>query len=366
MVPTTAEIFQNSPWTESLRHRVKENNPEAIKLGKVKGDEISERLKPLYLSRKKDVVLKDELPKKVERIVFCDPTPLQKQLYQHVIKQPDFILLSQASLPCDCGVNLKFFLEYQQLTSKSQQIEYQRKNKNLIVKRSKCCYKVPTDDNAVLWRKQHMNGEQCDKCPFCVGFPAINILLKLSSHAALLQAKVPPEQFAVGCTEHTTAVEDLNKARVFIPPSLLDKMPGGSHFRNDGIMNDHFALSGKMRVLSKLLKAISKRQGRVLLFSAWTQMLDLIQNYMKSEGYTHLRMDGSTPAKKREEYVDLFMADENCFIFLLSTKAMALGLNLTGADHVIIFDVEWFVFKSLLVLRTRRLPSSHLTISCLR
>ena len=61
----------------------------------------------LYLRRTKDVELADDLPKKVERIVFCEPSELQKELYKHVIAQPDFMLLSLANAPCDCGVNQK-------------------------------------------------------------------------------------------------------------------------------------------------------------------------------------------------------------------------------------------------------------------
>ena len=73
-------------------------------------------------------------------------------------------------------------------------------------------------------------------------------------------------------------------------------------------------------------------------------MLDLIEDFIKSEGHTYLRMDGATDTTRRGEIVDIFKRDTSSFLFLLSTKAMGLGLNLTEAAFVIIFDVDWCVF----------------------
>jgi SNF2 family DNA or RNA helicase len=135
-------------------------------------------------------------------------------------------------------------------------------------------------------------------------------------------------------------LNNLERAKVFLPLDILPQLPGGSYIRQDSIMDDHFSLSGKMKVVDKLLRAIYDQQGRVLLFSGSTQSLDLIQNFVRSEGYSHLRMDGKTSTRKRDELKAEF-ANSNTFLFLLSTKAMGLGLNLTQANFVIIFDVEW-------------------------
>ena len=93
--------------------RSSEADAEAVALGEQRSTDLSRILSELYLRRTKDVELADDLPKKVERIVFCEPSELQKELYKHVIAQPDFMLLSLANAPCDCGVNQKvgrFFL----------------------------------------------------------------------------------------------------------------------------------------------------------------------------------------------------------------------------------------------------------------
>jgi Helicase conserved C-terminal domain len=231
---------------------------------------------------------------------------------------------------------LQFFLEYQHLQNKEDRIEYQRNNRSKIITRGQCCYKYPklvdgggAHPKAVLWRQQHPDDQPCDKCPSCTLFGAMSILYKLCSHAALLQVKIPPERLEPGSTQHGEALRQLERARCFIPSDLLSKFPGGYYFENS-IMDNHFALSGKMAVLDKLLRAINAQLGRVLLFAHSTKTLDLIENYIMSMGgYSYLRMDGQTANAKRKEIADKFRASSQTFVFLLSTRAMGLGLNLT-------------------------------------
>jgi len=69
--------------------------------------EFSKKLSKVFLRRTKDDVLADELPQKDERIVFCEPSPLQKELYRYILTLPDFTLISECNGPCECGVNQK-------------------------------------------------------------------------------------------------------------------------------------------------------------------------------------------------------------------------------------------------------------------
>lgn len=217
-----------------------------------------------------------------------------------------------------------------------------------------------------MWRKQHDNDITCENCPFCILFPALNILYKVSSHASLLQVHTTPDQFPVGSSDRRVAEENFERAKVLIPKHLVSFLPGQSYVRKTGIMvsqhsvtsvffvlanrlsfsivflqDNHFGLSGKMVVVDKLLQAIQKQQGRVLIFSYSTQTMDLIENYLVSEGYSYLRMDGTTSCSRRTELVNEFKKCPDIFVFLLSTKAMGLGLNLTEANFVIIYDVDW-------------------------
>ncbi len=163
---------------------------------------------------------------------------------------------------------------------------------------------------------------------------------KLGDHLALLQAAKGPGSDEVGSPEHVEYIKSLEFAKVALH-HVVDRIPGQSFIRRDGIMDDHFELSGKLKVLDKLLDTFNKDGSRVLLFSYSTQSLDLIQNYLRSRGHRHLRMDGKTANSLRQDLADQFNTDPTIFIFLLSTKAMGTGLNLTSANKVIIFDVEW-------------------------
>lgn len=99
--------------------------------------------------------------------------------------------------------------------------------------------------------------------------------------------------------------------------------------------------SGKMIVVSALLKMWKKEKHKVLLFSQSRQMLDILNQFVKRSGYSYLRMDGTTNIQTRSSLVDKFNADENIFVFLLTTKVGGLGINLTGANRVIIYDPDW-------------------------
>jgi len=185
----------------------------------------------------------------------------------------------------------------------------------------------------VLFRQKHDDDPAgCEKCPFCVQLPCLDILVKLSSHVGLLQAAKDPDAVDEDSKEHERFMREIEKAEVFLPEEIVQQLPGTSYVRSSTVMDDHFSLSGKMRVLDRLLKDICRNQGRVLLFSAKTQMLDIIENYIKTN-YKFLRMDGSTPARKRQQFVDQFKKDPEILVFLLSIKAMGLGLNLTDAGR---------------------------------
>lgn len=100
--------------------------------------------------------------------------------------------------------------------------------------------------------------------------------------------------------------------------------------------------SGKMIVVKALLQAWKRAGDKVLLFSQGVQMLEVIENYVrKMEGTKYLRMDGSTNIKDRQTLVDRFNRDPEIDVFLLTTKVGGLGVNLTGANRVIIFDPDW-------------------------
>ncbi|KAJ5780023.1 SNF2-related protein [Penicillium paradoxum] len=102
--------------------------------------------------------------------------------------------------------------------------------------------------------------------------------------------------------------------------------------------------SAKIRVLDQLLDTMrNKTDEKIVLVSNYTSTLSLLATLLTSLGLPYLRLDGSTPAQKRQGLVDDFnrLPASSCFAFLLSAKAGGTGLNLIGASRLILFDVDW-------------------------
>ncbi|KAL6607852.1 hypothetical protein ACP70R_040915 [Stipagrostis hirtigluma subsp. patula] len=100
--------------------------------------------------------------------------------------------------------------------------------------------------------------------------------------------------------------------------------------------------SGKFELLDRLLPKLQRAGHRVLLFSQMTKLLDVLEVYLQMYNFKYMRLDGSTKTEERGKLLaDFNKKDSEYFLFLLSTRAGGLGLNLQTADTVIIFDSDW-------------------------
>ncbi|KAI8975711.1 SNF2 family N-terminal domain-containing protein [Mycotypha africana] len=103
-----------------------------------------------------------------------------------------------------------------------------------------------------------------------------------------------------------------------------------------------YRVSGKFDLLDRILPKLRATGHRVLVFFQMTQIMDIMEDFCIYRGFRHLRLDGSTKADDRSNLLKLFNDPESpYFIFLLSTRAGGLGLNLQTADTVVIFDSDW-------------------------
>lgn len=100
-------------------------------------------------------------------------------------------------------------------------------------------------------------------------------------------------------------------------------------------------ISGKLQVLMILLERIRELGSKVVVVSNYTQTLDIIGNLMSSASMVYTRLDGSTPPKQRDTIVNTFNKNPHTFGFLLSAKSGGVGLNLIGANNLILFDNDW-------------------------
>lgn len=99
--------------------------------------------------------------------------------------------------------------------------------------------------------------------------------------------------------------------------------------------------SGKFQYLDKLLNDLKKDKRRCLLFSQFTMMLDIMEEYLTIRNYGFLRLDGATKVSDRIDLIDEFNENDDVMVFLLSTKAGGLGINLTAASTVVIHDIDF-------------------------
>ncbi|TPX43988.1 hypothetical protein SeMB42_g04489 [Synchytrium endobioticum] len=103
-----------------------------------------------------------------------------------------------------------------------------------------------------------------------------------------------------------------------------------------------YRVSGKFELLDRILPKFLRTGHRVLMFFQMTQIMDIMEDYMRFAGFKFLRLDGTTKAEERSDMLKQFNAPgSDIFVFLLSTRAGGLGLNLQTADTVIIFDSDW-------------------------
>ncbi len=113
------------------------------------------------------------------------------------------------------------------------------------------------------------------------------------------------------------------------------------------LLQDDLFSSSKFVRLRNLLPDLIKKGHRMLVFSQWTRVLDLMLNLLESLELSCLRLDGSTPVSERQGLIDKFNNDQSIPVFLLSTRAGGMGLNLTAADVCILHDLDFNPFNDL-------------------
>jgi chromodomain-helicase-DNA-binding protein 7 len=118
------------------------------------------------------------------------------------------------------------------------------------------------------------------------------------------------------------------------------------HSSSDAITEADFLSkgSGKFVLLDKLLPRLQQDGHRILLFSQFKIMLDILEDYLTTRSMKFERIDGSITGPKRQQAIDRFQDASNKnppFVMLLSTRAGGVGINLTSADTCIIFDSDW-------------------------
>eukprot|EP00605_Chrysophyceae_sp_TOSAG23-4_P002160 GSChrysophyteH1.ASY1.ANO1.2388.1 assembled CDS len=238
------------------------------------------------------------LKMKHEFCVLSALKPIQWEIYEYLLTLPDFENCRRARESCPLHPH--------------------------VTERMNCCAPYnEIDPRAMVWIQQHREGCECQKCPTCVIFPILHKLRSVYNDPALLQS---------GYNEGYSP-NDLSKTikrRDFMQNALngtdfMEKLGGVERPRELDLFHEN-------------------RNRSVLIFSESTRMLDLIEIQLK-HGYgrlSYMRLDGNTPQESRESMCKKFNgSSERVDVFIISSKAGGLGLNLTGATRVIHFDINW-------------------------
>ncbi|XP_029572376.1 DNA excision repair protein ERCC-6-like 2 [Salmo trutta] len=258
----------------------------ALATGRRAVQALAGKLSQWFLRRTK-ALIREQLPKKDDRVVYCSLTSFQQTVYQAVLDTEDVTLLLRSSEKCDCQSGRS---------------------------RRKCCYKV----NARGVRVTDLY------------FSYLAILRKVANHVALLQSKwntsKKQEQYVNEICE-----------KVFQKfPDFTEKCKQAAF----EAMSDPM-YSGKMKVLQRLLKHYVQRKDKVLLFSLSTKLLDVLESYCMADGLEYSRLDGNTKPRERLKIVKEFNSCPDINLCLVSTMAGGLGLNFVGANIVVLFDPTW-------------------------
>lgn len=133
-------------------------------------------------------------------------------------------------------------------------------------------------------------------------------------------------------------IDDYPKSNMLPEPlnNLIDysniRMPSMTRFITE---------SGKLAALDKLLVELKQNDHRVLVYFQMTKMMDLMEEYLSYRQHKYIRLDGSSKLDDRRDLVHDWQTKPEIFVFLLSTRAGGLGINLTAADTVIFYDSDW-------------------------
>ncbi|KAI0819976.1 SNF2 family N-terminal domain-containing protein [Trametes gibbosa] len=270
---------------------------------------------PFVLRRRKDQVLQD-LPKKTERIEWCDMTPLQKSIYNDALQRSRKTIFDLerdgAETPDAPSANGrgKAPKKKTRTTARTKDKMYLENSSNVLMDLRKAA------SHPMLFRRRFTDET-------------------LSSIAKLL-LKEPDFKKRGAIFDYVKEdMEVMTDAELQVFCATYKSL---RRFVQD---EDCYLQAGKIKVLLKLLDQYKEDGRRILIFSQFTQILDIIQRVLDFRKVKYLVLTGSTPVDVRQTLVDEFTEDESIPVFLLSTKAGGMGINLTAASVVIMFDQDF-------------------------
>ncbi|KAJ6542692.1 P-loop containing nucleoside triphosphate hydrolase protein [Mycena capillaripes] len=244
----------------------------------VVSEQLHKNLLPRFFLRRTKDIIAHQLPQKSDEVVFCPLTDSQIRVYKNILAMDEVQAVLNRDELCECGSG------------------HQQKH---------CC--VPFDSATI--------------------FKFMSVLIKLSNHLGLI---LPSPN-----DTHEQMIRNRELAAIAFPR-------GNAPTLDMAILDPKKRYCGKWKVLLGLLQEWKQDPtNKVLIFTKSVKLLDMMVHQLQAESYRFLRLDGNTKHSDRMPMIDEFHRDPNIFVFLISTMAGGTGLNLTGANKVVIFDPSW-------------------------
>lgn len=259
-------------------------------------------MRPFILRRRKDQVLK-HLPAKHNKNIMCEMNELQRKIYDEEIKlvmEQRRAKLESERAQSEQGVNKR--------SNKNKTKNTNNVSRNLIMSLRKASI------HPLLFRNLYTD----------------SIIDKMSRD--ILKEPAYAED---GNKEYI--MEDMSVMTDFELHRLCCNFP--KTLSKYELKNNEWMDSGKIVKLKEILKdVVDVKREKILIFSLFTQVLDILEMVLSTLGYKFLRLDGNTQVNERQSLIDRFYEDDAIPVFILSTKAGGFGINLVCANHVVIFD----------------------------
>ncbi|KAI8822380.1 SNF2 family N-terminal domain-containing protein [Fimicolochytrium jonesii] len=268
---------------------------------------------PFVLRRKKRQVLK-ELPAKTVKIELCTPTETQKMLYEGIIAESRKSLLAQAEEAAAAAAAEKQAESSPAPPTKPKALQRQtpafgqRQLSNVLMQLRKAA------DHPLLFRTLYTN-----------------------THLRTLAREIMREDEYIDASREYI-YEDMTVMSDFELHNLCGRFKG---MKKHCLAEESWMDAGKVEWLKRNLLVMRDRGDRILVFSQFVMMLDVLEAVLGTMGVRYVRMDGRTNIVERQTRIDEFNENPDITVFLLSTKAGGFGINLTSANVVIIYDMDF-------------------------
>lgn len=244
-------------------------------------------VRPYLLRRKKDDLAQvANLPPKTEQVLFCPISTKQRTIYEQVLDSDEVKKVIARRIPAFRAINqLRKLCNHPALVYQDGALQWS------TVKDMRLRQKLARDANTML--KSEMQDDQDEE-------------------------------------------DDTLQERLESTGAQMSQWSSGDA-SNRILWSD----SGKLLVLSKILP-IWKREGhKVLVFCQTTSMLHIIEQMVISMKFSYLRLDGQTPIGKRDHLIQQYNTDPSVFVMLLTTRTGGVGISLTAANRIVLFDPDW-------------------------